>query len=274
MLYHVLHINTSFAEEWQKDLFDQELCDLGVDTIDGEDYYIPSALWEENENAIRAQLSNANFQFTISPVADENWNAVWEAEHPIQELPLGVKIIPHCAFGAGHHETTSLLINTLLSTDLTGKNVLDHGTGTGVLAIFAKKQGAQQVIAVDIDDKSVENAKENAALNHVAIDVRLGSTVPSLETNSLPSLEANSLPSRSASTEGSFHLILANIHRNILLENMPAYASSLVPGGELWLSGFYASDCPALISSAESHSLHHLATLSNGEWHMLRFQKQ
>ena len=273
MLYHVLHINTSFAEEWQKDLFDQELCDLGVDTIDGEDYYIPSALWEENENAIRAQLSNANFQYTISPVADENWNAVWEAEHPIQELPLGVKIIPHCAFGAGHHETTSLLINTLLSTDLTGKNVLDHGTGTGVLAIFAKKQGARQVIAVDIDDKSVENAKENAALNHVAIDVRLGSTVPSLETISLPSLEVNSLPSRSVSTEGSFHLILANIHRNILLENMPAYASSLVPGGELWLSGFYASDCPALISSAESHSLHHLATLSNGEWHMLRFQK-
>ena len=266
MQYHVLHINTSFAEEWQKDLFDQELCDLGVDTIDGEDYYIPSALWEENENAIRAQLSNANFQYTTSPVADENWNAVWEAEHPIQELPLGVKIIPHCAFGAGHHETTSLLINTLLSTDLTGKNVLDHGTGTGVLAIFAKKQGAQQVIAVDIDDKSVENAKENAALNHVTIDVRLGSTVPSLETNSLPS--------RSASTEGSFHLILANIHRNILLENMPAYTSSLVPGGELWLSGFYASDCPALISSAESHSLHHLATLSNGEWHMLRFQKQ
>ena len=273
MLYHVLHINTSFAEEWQKDLFDQELCDLGVDTIDGEDYYIPSALWEENENAIRAQLSNANFQYTISPVADENWNAVWEAEHPIQELPLGVKIIPHCAFGAGHHETTSLLINTLLSTDLTGKNVLDHGTGTGVLAIFAKKQGAQQVIAVDIDDKSVENAKENAALNHVAIDVRLGSTVPSLDANSMPRLETNSLPSRSASTEGSFHLILANIHRNVLLDHMPSYAASLQKGGELWLSGFYESDCPALISSAESHSLHHLATLSNGEWHMLRFQK-
>ena len=259
MLYHVLHINTSFAEEWQKDLFDQELCDLGVDTIDGEDYYIPSALWEENENAIRAQLSNANFQYTISPVADENWNAVWEAEHPIQELPLGVKIIPHCAFGAGHHETTSLLINTLLSTNLTGKNVLDHGTGTGVLAIFAKKQGAQQVFAVDIDDKSVENAKENAALNNVEIDIRLG--------------DLSSLPFREGLGLGSFHLILANIHRNVLLDHMPAYAASLQKGGELWLSGFYESDCPALISSAESHSLHHLATLSNGEWHMLRFQK-
>ena len=174
-------------------------------------------------------------------------------------MPLGVKIIPHCAFGAGHHETTSLLINTLLSTDLTGKNVLDHGTGTGVLAIFAKKQGAQQVFAVDIDDKSVENAKENAALNNVEIDIRLG--------------DLNSLPFREGLGLGFFHLILANIHRNVLLDHMPSYATSLKKGGELWLSGFYASDCPTLISSAESHSLHHLATLSNGEWHMLRFQK-
>ena len=276
MQYHVIHIKTDFAEEWQKDLFEQQLFDLGCDTIDGNDCYIQSELWLQKADEIKS-LCTATEGATLLSVEkcpDENWNAVWEAEHPIQELPLGVKIIPHCAFGAGHHETTSLLINTLLSTDLTGKNVLDHGTGTGVLAIFAKKQGAQQVIAVDIDDKSVENAKENAALNHVAIDVRLGSTVPSLDANTLPSLEANSLPSRSASTEGSFHLILANIHRNVLLDHMPAYAASLQKGGELWLSGFYESDCPALISSAESHSLHHLATLSNGEWHMLRFQKQ
>ena len=261
MKYHVIHINTSFAEEWQKDVFDQKISELGVDTIDGEDYYIPSELWEKQMSNIQSQISKTEGAtlHSVEKCPDENWNAVWEAEHPIQELPLGVKIIPHCAFGAGHHETTSLLINTLLSTDLTGKNVLDHGTGTGVLAIFAKKQGAQQVFAVDIDDKSVENAKENAALNNVEIDIRLG--------------DLNSLPFREGLGLGFYHLILANIHRNVLLDHMPAYASSLAPGGELWLSGFYASDCPALISSAESHSLHHLATLSNGEWHMLRFQK-
>ena len=261
MKYHVIHIQTDFAEEWQKDVFDQQISELGVDTIDGEDYYIPSELWEKQMSNIQSQISNTKGAtlLSVEKCPDENWNAVWEAEHPIQELPLGVKIIPHCAFGAGHHETTSLLINTLLSTDLTGKNVLDHGTGTGVLAIFAKKQGAQQVFAVDIDDKSVENAKENAALNNVEIDIRLG--------------DLNSLPFREGLGLGFYHLILANIHRNVLLDHMPAYASSLAPGGELWLSGFYASDCPALISSAESHSLHHLATLSNGEWHMLRFQK-
>ena len=258
MLYHVLHIRTDFAEEWQKDLFDQELCDLGVDTIDSEDYYIPSALWLQNQAAITKHLSPFHFPFSVSEVPDRNWNAAWEAEHPMQELPLGVRIIPHCAFGAGHHETTSMIINTLLSAHLTDKNVLDHGTGTGVLAIFAKKMGARYVLAIDIDDKSVENARENAALNDVDIDVRLGG-------------DLSALPFREEL--GSFHLILANIHRNILLANMPAYATSLLPGGELWLSGFYEEDCHALISAAASHGLHHLSTLSNGSWRMLQFRK-
>lgn len=261
MKYHVIHINTSFAEEWQKDVFDQQISELGVDTIDGEDYYIPSELWEKQMSNIQSQISNTEGAtlHSVEKCPDENWNAVWEAEHPIQELPLGVKIIPHCAFGAGHHETTSLLINTLLSTDLTGKNVLDHGTGTGVLAIFAKKQGAQQVFAVDIDDKSVENAKENAALNNVEIDIRLG--------------DLNSLPFREGLGLGFYHLILANIHRNVLLDHMPSYAASLQKGGELWLSGFYESDCPILQAAAEQQGLTLIDILSNGEWRLMRCRK-
>ena len=167
----------------------------------------------------------------------------------MQELPLGIKIIPHCAFGAGHHETTSMLINTLLSAHLTGKNVLDHGTGTGVLAIFAKRLGAKHVVAVDIDEKSVENAKENAALNHVDITVHHASAF--------------------SFQNSAFSLILANIHRNILIEYMPSYAASLTSGGELWLSGFYEEDCPTLIAAAASCGLHHVATYSNGDWRML-----
>jgi ribosomal protein L11 methyltransferase len=112
------------------------------------------------------------------------------------------------------------------------------------------------VQAIDIDEKSVENAKENAALNEVEIDVRLGDSVPAPQEE-----EPNSV----------FDLILANIHRNILIENMPSYAAALVPGGELWLSGFYEDDCPSLISSAKSHGLHHQATRHNGEWYMLQF---
>lgn len=253
MKYNVLHIKTDFAEEWQADVFNQQISELGVDTIDAEDYYIPLEYWTKNADEIEhlcAETEGVTF-LNAEQCPDENWNATWEAEHPIQELPSGVKIIPHCAFGAGHHETTSMIINTLVSSHLSGKNVLDHGTGTGVLAIFAKRLGAKQVIAVDIDDKSVENAKENAALNGVEIDVRLGDSVP----------------------EGRYDLILANIHRNILLANMESYAANMRAGGELWLSGFYADDCPVLQEAAENHGLTLTAIHSNGEWRMMQLKK-
>ena len=259
MLYHVIHIENHIAQEWQRDIFDQQICELGVDTIDCNDYYIQSELWESNHAAIEALCTGTDgiTLLGVEACPDENWNATWEAEHPMQELPLGVKIIPHCAFGAGHHETTSMMIEALMNLSrspltFSHYSVLDHGTGTGVLAIFAKRLGAQQVVAVDIDDKSVVNAQENAALNGEQIDVRLGDTVP----------------------DGTYDLILANIHRNILLANMPAYAAHLAPKGELWLSGFYEEDCPILQQAAAQHGLTHTATQTNNEWRMLCFIKQ
>ena len=253
MRYHVIHIETHFAEEWQRDVFDQQISDLGVDTIDGQDYYIPSEILEVQISNIQSQISNTPGAtlLGIEACPDENWNATWEAEHPVMELPLGITIVPHCAFGAGHHETTSMMIENLMQADLKDKTVLDHGTGTGVLAIFAKRLGASEVIAVDIDEKSVENAKENAALNGEEINVRLGDTVP----------------------EGQYDLILANIHRNVLLANMSAYAADLTPNGELWLSGFYETDCEALIETAKAQGLAPIATHANHEWRMIQLQK-
>lgn len=282
MLYRCLHIKTDFAEEWQKDLFDQHMCDLGVDTIDsgsapeqgGADYYIPSDLWQQHQGEIREYLSSFNFPFSVSEVPDENWNAVWESEHPVQELPMGVRIVPHCAFGAGYHETTSMMIEQLLETDLTGKRVLDNGCGTGVLGIFAKKRGAEEVTAIDIDDKSVENTLENAALNGVRIDAKLGD-LSALSATVLQ--RSGPAAKRSYSVSGptakrSFDLILSNIHRNILLAQMQTYAQLLTHGGELWLSGFYETDCPALLAAAEEQGLHHLATREKGEWRMMLFR--
>ena len=253
MRYHVLHIETTFAETWQADIFAQQISELGVDTIDGEDYYIQSEVWEQNADEIEAFCTSTEGVRlkSVEACPDENWNATWESEHPMQELPLGIKIIPHCAFGAGHHETTSMMIDSLLATDLSNKNVLDHGTGTGVLAIFAKHLGAADVVAVDIDEKSVENAKENAALNNEKIDVRLGDRVP----------------------EGQYDIILANIHRNVLLANMSAYAASLQAGGELWLSGFYETDVATLTQAAEKAGLMLIQVLANGEWRMMKCQK-
>lgn len=256
MRYHVAHIDLHFDEEWQNDLFVQSLFDAGFDTFDGQDAYIPSELWTANQSAIEALFANTEKAqlLSIEPCPDENWNATWEAEHPMQELPLGVRIIPHCAFGAGHHETTSMMIDALMTTDLNGKRVLDHGTGTGVLAIFAKRLGAESVLALDIDDKSVSNAKENAALNNESIEVDLCGPV-------LDPLTYNLSP---------FTLILANIHRNILLANMPSYAACLAPGGQLWLSGFYESDIEALTHEAALYGLHPIDILSNRELRLVR----
>ena len=187
---------------------------------------------------------------------DINWNAAWEAEHEIVELPLGVRITPHCAFGAGHHETTSMMIEALLQAQSEGlfahpTTVLDMGCGTGVLGIMAKKCGAAHVVAVDIDDKSVANTLENATANDVELDVRLGSTPP----------------------DGKFDLILANIHRNILIQQMPSYAQNLTVNGELWLSGFYTEDIPYLVAAAEDEALYLTRTHTRGEWQMLQFDK-
>ena len=280
MKYHVLHITTDFAEEWQKEVFDQELCDLGVDTIDDAglepeqaghaDYYIPSDLWEQNQDAIQAQISDTEGAtlLSVDAVPDENWNAVWEAEHPVQELPLGVKIIPHCAFGAGHHETTAMMIEALIhfksQISKLKFNVLDNGCGTGVLGIFAKKLGAAHVLAVDIDDKSVQNTLENAALNGVELDVRLGSVSEQGERSVLCQTEGRSV----------FDLVLANIHRNILLAQMPIYARIINEGGEVWMSGFYETDCPALEEEAKKNGLRLIEVRANGEWRMMRCQKE
>ena len=260
MRYHVVHIKTRFAEDWQRDIFEQQLFDAGFDTLDGEDAYIPSSEWESHRNEIEALCaSTEGVEITGAEACpDENWNAAWEAEHPIQELPMGIRIIPHCAFGAGHHETTSMMIDALMKTDLRGKNVFDHGTGTGVLAIFAKRMGAARVVAIDIDEKSVANATENARLNGEEITVLQG--------------EAPLIPEKGQTDH--YDLIVANIHRNILLAHMQQYAAHLANGGELWLSGFYETDCKALQAAAEEQGLHLIAKHEANEWRMMQLRKE
>lgn len=258
MQYTVAHLSYSFGQEWEQELFEQAMCDMGFEVFDGTDAYIQTDVLEKQQEVIEQLIAQTDGVMLINweNCPDENWNAQWEAEHACMELPLGVLITPHCAFGAGHHETTSMMIAALLEAREKGwftqnRNVLDMGCGTGVLGIMAKKCGATQVVAVDIDDKSVTNSQENAQSNNVALDVRLGSTPP----------------------EGEYDLILANIHRNILIEHMPAYANNLKTEGELWLSGFYQEDIAYLIQTAEQVGLTHIETRNTNEWQWLRLKK-
>ena len=296
MRYNVATIDCTGLEEWQTDVLSQALADLGFDSFeqDGETLraYIPSDQLSAISGLEDKIAENGARLVSFEACADENWNAVWESEHEVEELPLGVRIVPHCAFGAGHHETTAMMIAELMSLSqqlpTTNNNdndyfsgqqlktikdnslnfqlstirllstlnfqhstILDMGTGTGVLAIMAAKLGAEKVVAVDIDENSVKNARENAEANDVTIDVRLGANVP----------------------EGTYNLIMANIHRNILLAQMADYARTLIIGGELWLSGFYDADCPTLIAAAAAQGLQHISTRENGEWRMLCLRK-
>lgn len=262
MKYNVATIDCTGLEEWQTDVLSQSLADMGFDSFEQDEEtmraYIPSEQLSVVSELTKMITENGARLLSFEACADENWNAVWESEHEVEELPLGVRIVPHCAFGAGHHETTAMMINELLNSKrlstLNSKHstILDMGTGTGVLAIMAAKLGAEKVVAVDIDENSVKNAQENAEANGVRIDVRLGANVP----------------------EGAYSLIMANIHRNILLAQMANYARTLLIGGELWLSGFYEADCPTLIAAAEAQGLQHTGTRENGEWRMLTFEKR
>lgn len=252
MKYSVAHFQTSFAEQWQADIFAQALCDIGFDTIDGSDAYIPTTQLDLPAlHSLVAQTEGVSL-LSVEDCPDENWNAVWESEHAAEQLPMGVVIVPHCAFGAGHHETTGMLIDALMERDWTGCRVLDNGCGTGVLGIFAAKRGAANVLAIDIDDKSVENTRENAARNGVTIEAQQG-TLEAL---------ADDIPSA-----GPFDLILSNIHRNILLSQLPLYARLTK---EVWLSGFYEDDAPALIAAAEKVGFRVAKQSTRNNWCMLQ----
>ena len=283
MQYSVAHFQTSFAEQWQADVFAQSLCDIGFDTIDGSDAYIPTAHLDIPAlQALVAQTEGVSL-LSVEECPDENWNAVWESEHAAEQLPMDVVIIPHCAFGAGHHETTGMMIDALMERDLMGCRVLDNGCGTGVLSIFAAKRGADSVIAIDIDDKSVENTLENAARNGVTICALQGTLENLADARVRPYLSrrvGNKSGLKDQIENGqivngkmvkSFDLILANIHRNILLSQLPLYAKL---SKEVWLSGFYEQDAPSLIAAAEEAGFHLTAKHTRNNWCMLQLRQR
>lgn len=253
MQYSVARLAYSFTEPWQQDLFEQALCDMGFDAFDDENAYIQTPLLAAHRTEIEALIDNTEGVQLIGfeDCPNEDWNAAWEAEHAIEQLPMDVRITPRCAFGAGHHETTSMMVDAIVENAGRFARVLDMGCGTGVLGIMAKKCGAGHVVAVDIDEQSVHNAQENAADNHTEIEVRQGDTVPA----------------------GKYDLILANIHRNILLSQMADYARYTADGGEVWLSGFYEPDIAPLIAAAKQAGLTHTGTRERGEWRMIQLRK-
>ncbi len=210
-------------------------------------------------------LNNKAFKisYTTETIAPENWNETWEKNfdpievdgtvsirapfHDKGQLRYNILIEPKMSFGTGHHETTHLMIQQLLQTGLSGKTVLDMGTGTGVLAILAEMLGARHIDAVDIDPWSYENALENVRRNKAQnIEVFLG--------------DASWLDHQ------MYDVILANINRNILLNDIPAYVEHLNPNGQLIISGFYTEDLPLIETLTASLTLEKKLTFNRHNW--------
>ena len=254
-----------------------ELAEVGfdsfVDTEDGLLAYIQEPLWNEAILSDIYILQNPDFtvSYTYKTIPQVNWNEEWEKNfepivvegactvrapfHPAATTPYEIVITPKMSFGTGHHETTYMMLQFLLTLDLKGKRVLDMGCGTSVLAIMAEKRGAAEVLAVDIDDWCVENSLENIAHNACEhISVLLG--------------DVSQLNGR------TFDLIIANINRNILLADIPHYAASLTHGGTLLLSGFCTEDIPAITEQCTAHALRFVQNLGRNNWAAVQFTKQ
>lgn len=216
-------------------------------------------------------IDGVHVDYKISEVNDEDWNAKWEQEgfEPIKiadkcviydakdadkinsddSLPkMKIGIDARQAFGTGTHETTQMMVGTLLELDLKGKHVLDCGCGTGILGIVAAKCGASEVVGYDIDDWSVRNALHNAELNGVKMEVFEG--------------DKGVL----SHVSGLFDVVLANINRNILLADMPAFRDVMGSDSLLIISGFYEEDIPVLLDKAKELGLKEVSRKTNGDW--------
>jgi len=262
MIYLEFTFITNPCTETVNDVLAAVLGDAGFDSFventGGLKAYIPAELFDEETLKTTLQyfpLEDTVINYSWKEAENRNWNEEWEKNYfqPIiiddkcvvhstfhQNIPqveYDILINPQMSFGTGHHETTSLIISELLATNLENKSLLDMGCGTSILAILARMRGAKPITAIDIEDWCVQNSLENIQLNNLTdITVEQGN--------------AGLIKNR-----GPFDIIIANINRNILLEDMKAYADCMLPGSELYMSGFYVQDVPMIREEGEKHNL-------------------
>lgn len=253
-----------------------ELGDIGFESFeenkDGLRAYIPAGLFDKEtleQKLFDFPLVDVEFSFNEELIKAKNWNEEWEKNyfqpiriekeciirasfHPEEDgYKQTILIDPKMAFGTGNHSTTRLMITELLRTAPVGKTVLDMGCGTGVLAILARKLGSGHTVAIDIDEWAYENTVENMRLNHTeGITVKLGGA-------------------EQIGAERTFDLIIANINRNILLEDMRHYAAAMKEGALLYMSGFYTEDIPVLEKEANKQGITLIERKELNNWAMI-----
>ena len=267
-------------EEVATDVLAALLAEVGFESFvpdeEGLEAYAPQALYDADAVAAVVStfpLEGYGITYTDEFIEGEDWNAEWEKNY-FQPIVLGedcvihstfhkdvpaarydILIDPKMAFGTGYHQTTCHMLRAILAQDMTGKSVLDMGCGTALLAILARKHGATDVVAIDIDEFAYENAKENIVLNDTAdIEVRLGGAEAIKESD-------------------SFDFVIANINRNILLDDMKNYVRCMHSGSQIFISGFYTEDMEVLKEEAARNGLRYIDYAEDNRWAMMRFEK-
>ena len=229
---------------------------------------------QEAEMQLEAVSAFAAVRVEKRRVAQENWNAKWESEYPqvvvedgagelactirapFHDIPasgMDVIVAPQMSFGTGHHATTHLMTARLLSLPLQGQNVLDMGCGTGVLALVAAKAGAGSILGIDIEHDAVQNSQDNHALN------------ADLATSDMTFVQGDGTACDDM-PDGAWHVVCANIHKNVLVADMTRYARTLKEGGHLLLSGFFEGDVPALEASVHAAGMEVLGVDVRDGW--------
>lgn len=277
MDYIEIAVNIEPYNETIAEILVAELGEIGFDsfsdTESGFNAYIPQNLY--NKEQIDDVLSSFQFEekvsYTSNFIKTENWNALWESNFdPViidnrcvirapfhKDLPktdYEILIEPKMAFGTGHHETTYLMSEAVLDTDVTNLQVLDMGCGTAILAILAALKGAEHVDAIDNDDWATVNAVENVERNNLVDKI----TVMTGDAALLGTPRYN--------------LILANINRNILLADMEQYVKSMLPSSKLIMSGIYPDDIPMIEQEATRLGLTKLYQKTRNKWAMVAFK--
>lgn len=243
-----------------------------IETETGISAFVQKELWDTNILEDIQILSNPEFkiEYTFEEIEQVNWNEEWEKNfepidvdgkchvrapfHEKTSAEYDIVIEPKMSFGTGHHETTHMMIQHILETDFTNKKTLDMGCGTAILAILAEMKGAQPIDAIDIDNWCYLNSIENAERNNCKhISVYEG--------------DASLLEGK------KYDIIIANINRNILLNDMQQYVACLNENGILFLSGFYTEDIPVISESCTSKGLTYVKQFERNNWVALKFVK-
>lgn len=279
MDYNKITVNISPFKEWLRDVLIAQLGEIGFDSFmeieTGFEAFIPTQKFDEKELNIALNSFQNDFTFSVKleTIKSQNWNEVWEKNYfkPLiisdecvirapfhtdyPQAKYEIVIEPNMAFGTGNHETTSMMVETILENDLSGKTVLDMGCGTGILGILASMKRAKKITAIDIDEWSFNGTNENAALNNIRnINVKLG--------------DASLLGSE------KYDVIFANIHKNVLLNDMKSYFNVLQQNGILIMSGFYSTNIPDIKIKAESLGLRDAGFKTKNNWVAYSFQKK